>query len=364
MSPRKVGYIPGGLMLLVTLFLSSTMAVGEATSSSAAQQGEGSVQSVASSGEISIKHWDLPKPNSLPQDLFVSRRDGSVWFSAPGVNALGRFDPKTQKFEEIRLRPESDPYRLVEHAGSGVQSRLFFSSHTGGFIAEYDSHARELRELRIQGGKMLLHDLSFDPNGVIWFTIMKPKPPQYPQGSKVGFVNLFTSEIKLAAVPGRSSNPYSLAVTSKGTPFFSDLGAPKLLSIHPVTMKITEHKLPSRKSGVMNLTITPDDRIWFTDNARGYIGCFNPETGTFDEWASPGGPTSSPSAITNAGKVIWYSEAGTGHLVRFDTETKRFQMWTVQNAKQIEQLYANNDGSVWFALPKANQLVRVTVNQK
>jgi virginiamycin B lyase len=314
--------------------------------------------------DVKIKEWDLPNPNSMPQDTFFNKRDGSAWYSGQSANVLGRFNPKTEQFEEFHLRQGSDPYRLIEHSGSGIQSTVYFTSQTGGFIGEFDANTREVREFRITGGKLRLHDLAFDPNGVVWFTILQAKPPQYPQGSKIGSLNLYSSEIKLANTPTRNVSPYSLAVNSKGTPFFTEFDSPRLGSINPVTMKVTEHVLPNARSGARGLTITPDDVIWYTDYLRGYLGRFDSKSGKFEEWASPGGPASHPSGITNTGKIIWYSEAGSNMLVRFDPESKTFQSWPVNAGGEIDQIFAQPDGTLWFSRPQTNRIVQVIIKEQ
>jgi virginiamycin B lyase len=275
---------------------------------------------------------------------------------------LGRIDPKTQTLEEFRLRPGSDPQAIFEHTGSGIQSRVFFTSRTGGFVGELDRKAREVREFRLQGGSAVLHDVALDPNGVLWFTMMKGDPPQHPQGSKIGSINLFTSEIRLADAPTPGASPYALAVTKLGRPFFTERDSPRLASVDPVTMKVTEHPLPNAKSGVMGLVVTPDDLVWYTDHARGYIGRFDPKARKFDEWPSPGGSNSHPAAIANVGETLWYVEAGANpKLVRFEPHTKQFQSWALKAGGEIEHLYAHPDGSLWFTVPSASRITKVTV---
>lgn len=316
--------------------------------------------------QATITEWDLPTPNSMPHDSFYTKRGGITWYSGEFANVLGRFDSKTQKFEEIHLRPGSSPYALVEHAGSGVQGTIYFTSHTGGFIGEFDPNTRNVREFRIAGPKLLLHDIAFDPNGVVWFTVMAARPPLYPQGSKVGSVNIFSSEIKLADTPTRDANPYSLAVNSMGIPFFTEGDSHKLGSIDPVTMKITEYALPNREIGVKSITISRDDMVWYTDYLRGYLGRFDPKTGKFSEWPSPSGPKSRPYAIANAGNIIWYSETGTkpNMLVRFDPKTEKFQSWPVKAGGGIKHIYAESGGSLWFTRPLTNGIAHVVIKEE
>jgi virginiamycin B lyase len=347
------------VLLSAVTFLSSPVARGQSTSVSppttatiAADQGGGP--------GISITEWTLPGANRMPRDTFVNKRDGSVWYSGAAVNVLGRFDPKTRALEEFHLRPDSDPYAVVEHSGSGVQSTVYFTSHTGGLVGEFDPNTRDVREFRLHGGSAILHDVTFDRNGVLWFTAMKAQPPQDPQGSKIGSINLFSSEIRLADTPTRGASPYSLAVNSKGTPFFSELDGPRLASVDPVTMAVTEYPLPDAKSGTRGLVITPDDLVWYTDHARGYLGRFDPKARTFSEWPSPGGANSHPSAMAKVGPMLWYLEAAPKpELVRFDPRTERFQRWALPISEEIDHLYAHTDGSLWLALSASNRIMKI-----
>jgi len=315
---------------------------------------------------ISINEWQLPTADAMPDDAFSSKRDGSAWYSAERANLLGRLDPKTSKFDEFHLRPRSDPESLVEHSGSGVQSTVYFTSRTGSFIGEFDPNTRDVREFRIHGPKVVLHDLAFDTNGVIWFTVLRARPPAYPQGSEVGVLNLFSSEIRVAHTPTRDASPSSLAINSRGIPFFTELDTARLGSIDPVTMNITESALPNPDARVRCLTISPDDAIWYTDYVRGYLGRFDPQTSAFKEWLSPSGHGSHPYAITHIGNVIWYLETGThpNMLVRFDPGLGNFQSWPVKGSGNVAHIYAQSDGSLWFASPLTNSIVRVTTEVK
>ena len=56
-----------------------------------------------------------------------------------------------------------------------MQGTIYFTSRTGAFIGEFDPNTGDVREFRIDGPKLLLHDITFDPNGVAWFTVMKAR---------------------------------------------------------------------------------------------------------------------------------------------------------------------------------------------
>ena len=314
--------------------------------------------------QASIAEWNLPTPNSLPVGLFHENRGNVTWYAGVFGNVLGHFDLNTQKFEEIHLRPGSSPSGLAAKTGGGVQGTMFFTSRTGGFLGEFDPETADVREYRIDGPKLLLHDVAFDRNGMAWFTVMQARGPQYREGSKIGMLSQFTGEIKFADTPTRAADPHAIVINSKGIPFFTEQNSPRLGSIHPATMKITEYLLPNPAIGVKNLSVTPDDVVWYTDTIRGYLGKFDPKTGESREWPSPSGPSSRPDAITNADDIIWYSESGStpNMLVRFDPKTEKFQSWPVKTSVGIDHLYAESNGSLWFTCPLANTIGHVTTH--
>jgi virginiamycin B lyase len=313
--------------------------------------------------EVNMTDWQVPTANAMPMDAFW--RGGLIWYAAERANLLGSFNPKTQKFEEFHLIPGTDPDALIPHSGSGPQSTMNFVPHAG-FIGEYDPTTRRVREFPIEGSKLLLHGITYDRNGNIWFTALNAKPPQFPRGSEIGFLAIPSTDIRLAETPTPNANPYDLAVDSRNVLFFTESDNPKLGSINPVTMKITEYPFPHAESRARGLAITPDDAVWYSDYARGYLGRFDPKTGQFREWPSPSGPKSRPFAITKAGDVIWYTESGTtpNMLVRFDPETQKFQSWVIPARGGIRYLYPESDSSLWFASPVSNAIVHVTIKDQ
>jgi virginiamycin B lyase len=313
--------------------------------------------------KIHVSNWTVPGPAAHPSGIFSAKRDGATWYATETTSAIGRFDGKTQKFEEFHLRPDTHPNAMVEHSGSGVQSTMYFTSRDGGYVGEFDPNTRDVREFRIAGGKLRLQKLAFDRNGVVWFTVGKAQPPEFPQGNKVGFINLFSSEIEFAKVPTPGADPFDLAADYKGTIFFTEFGSPRIGAVDPESLKVTEYSLPNPRIGTNSLTITPDDALWYTDSTRGYVGRFEPKTRKFQEWPSPSGAKSRPTAITGIKDVIWYVEAGTepNVLVRFDSTNQKFQSWPLTEGEGVGQLYAQPDGALWLTRPQSNSISQILI---
>jgi streptogramin lyase len=325
---------------------------------------------VAGNVQAAITEWDLPIPNSLPHEIINTRGNG-VYYTGLFANVIGRFDPKSQQFEEYHLRPGTQPSSLLEYPSANFLGTIWFTSQTGGLIGEFHPMVGymgywgkgDVFEHPIPGPKLLAHNIAQGPGG-LWFTVPEANPPLYPAGSKIGHLHQYSLEVKLADLPP-TADPSGLVFNAKGIPFFAERGASKLGSVNPYTMQVTEYRIPEPGSGATSVTITSDDAVWYTDNLRGYIGRFDPKTGMFREWPSPSGTRSLPDGITHIGNVIWYAESGTkpNMLVRFDTKTEKFQSWPIKAGGGIKHIYADRDGSLWFTRPMANGIAHVTIKE-
>jgi virginiamycin B lyase len=330
---------------------------------------------VAGPVKATINEWDVPTPNSMPLGILHSPNSGLTWYTGEFSNVMGRFDPKTQQFKEYHLRPGTNPTSLVEWPMANVRGLLFFIPQAGTFLGEF--HPRngpypnwsegDVVEHPTFGSKLLFQDMATNGvNFLSWFTVPDALPPTYSEGSKIGSYRPLTTEIRLTDTLTPNADPYAIAINSDGVPFFTERNSPRLGSVDPNTMYVTEYHLPNLESRPRGITVTPDYVVWYTDYARGCLGRFDPKTGKFSEWASPSGPQSRPDGITNVGNIIWYAETGTkpNMLVRFDPQTEKFQSWPVKAGGGIRHIYADGDGNLWFTRPLANGIAQAVIKEE
>jgi len=333
----------------------------------------GNAQGVEIPGKVqaTITEWDVPTSNSLPYDI-VSTRTG-VWYTGLFANVIGRFDPKTQQFEEYHLRPGTSPSSLMEYPTANFLGSIWFTSQTGGLVGEFHPMwgymgywgKGDVFEHAIPGPKLLLRNIAHGQGG-LWFTVPEARPPLYPSGSKIGRVNQYSLEVHLSDLPRVTADPSGLACNSNGFPFFADRNSPRLGTVQPVTMQVKEYLLPDPGSRATSLTITSDDVVWYTDNLRGYLGRFDPKAGDFKEWPSPSGRRSRPDGIASMGGIIWYAESGAkpNMLVRFDPKTEKFQTWPVKAGGGIKNIHADPDGSLWLTRPLTNGIAHAVIREE
>jgi virginiamycin B lyase len=302
---------------------------------------------------LEFQEWATPTPGSRPHDPLATL-DGDIWYTAQMANALGRIDPVTGAVTEFRLdTPMSGPHGLVADRDGDI----WFTANFAGYIGKLDPGAGKFVEYKLPDPNARdPHTLLFDQAGMLWFTVQS--------ANMVGRLDPKTGEIKLVAAPTPKSNPYGLAISSKGAPFFCEFGVNKLASINPETMAIHEYPLPHADSRPRRIAIGPDDVIWYTDYARGYLGRFDPSTGDFAEYASPGGSESRPYGVAFAKGAIWYSESGVrpNTLVRFDPTSRTFQTWAIPACGGVvRNMMADHDGNIVLAESGVDRVARVKI---
>jgi virginiamycin B lyase len=306
--------------------------------------------------KATLENFELPTPHTLPHDTWFN--GGLLWITEMAGQALASFDPKTKKFKEFQMRLSSDPKTLMADS----KGNIWFAPDLANYIGKFDPKTTKVTEYYPPGPGIELHDIFIDKDDIVWFCVLKERPPLAPVGSKVGRLDPKTNEFKIFDTPTPGTSPYGIWQNSKGIIYYTNNQSHILGSIDPKTLKITEYPAPDKGTRMKRLTSTPDGVIWFTDYKRGYLMSFDPGTEKFREWASPSGPLSYPYGIGSVGDIVWYAEAqaNPNMLVRFDTKTEKFQTFPVKQGGGIKHVHAAPDGTLWLSRPLNNGITRVT----
>ena len=291
--------------------------------------------------KVSIKEWAVPTKGAHPHDPAVGA-DGALWFTEQMANKIGRLDPKTGEFKEYPLKAtNSGPHGLVEDA----QGNIWFTANFAGYVGKLDPKTGDVAEYKMPVEKADdPHSLIFDGNGMLWFTL---------QGANmVGLLNPKSGKIELKDVPTENALPYGIQMSSKGVPFFCELGTHKIGSIDPKTMAIRDYDLPAEVRP-RRLAIDTQDRVYFSDFKSGHLGRLDPKTGAVKLWDSPGGAESNPYGITiTPDGMVWYSESGVkpNTMVRFDPKAETFAKADIPSGGGVvRNMAATKDGRVYIA---------------
>jgi virginiamycin B lyase len=259
-----------------------------------------------------------------PRDPAVAP-DGSVFFvgqagQAPTGNYIARLDPKTGSFKKFELDPGTNPHNCIVDKNGMV----WYSGNRNGTIGKLDPRTGQISRYPIPDSTVKdPHTMIFDKDGNIWFTAQ--------QSNAVGFFNVKTEKFRIVKPPvpegKRSTNPYGIALDSKGRPWFNLFNTNTIGTLDPVTFELTTYVLANDRTRDRRIGITSDDKIWYVDYTRGYLGKLDPRTKKVEEFALPGGVNSMPYGMTvDDQDRVWVAETGSqpNRLVGFDPKSATF----------------------------------------
>jgi virginiamycin B lyase len=284
---------------------------------------------VAPSAQETVKLQEYEVPwgrEGRPRDPAVAP-DGSIFFvgqagKAPVGNYIARLDPKTGDFKKWDLVEGTNPHNCIVDK-DGI---VWYAGNRNGTIGRLDPKTGDIKTYPMPDSTVRdPHTMIFDKDGNIWFTA---------QGSNaIGHFNVKTGKIRIVKPPipagstRRSTNPYGIALDSKGRPWVNLFATNLIATVDPATMELTTYPLASDSTLNRRIAITSDDKIWYADYRRGFLGRFDPVTKKTEEFRLPGGPNSMPYGMTvDDQDRLWVAETGKQpvRLVGFDPKTKSF----------------------------------------
>src|SRR5215211_827277 len=170
---------------------------------------------VASAAEVS--YYPLPAGTG-PHDV-APAADGAVWYTGQRKGLLGRFDPKTGKAEEILLGANSMPHGVIV----GPDGAAWVTDGGLNAIVRVDaaSKAVKLFALPKEFPYANLNTLTFDQNGVLWFT---------GQVGVYGRVLPASGKVEVWKAP-KGFGPYGIATTPAGDVWYASLAGDHIAKI-------------------------------------------------------------------------------------------------------------------------------------
>jgi virginiamycin B lyase len=125
---------------------------------------DGYIDRITPSGTIT--RFEVPGYSPEPWAI-TAGPDGDLWFTESEANAIGRFDPRTLKFEPSLSAPtaESTPWGIL----FAPDKHIWFTERTGDKIAEVMG-VKHIREFKIAQEASYPEALTPGPDGDLWFT--------------------------------------------------------------------------------------------------------------------------------------------------------------------------------------------------
>jgi len=330
----------------------SPTVVAPATNEQPATSGPTSELSVTentiSPDEYTIQEYAVP-PGTHPHDV-APAPDGTIWYTAQHVGALGNLDPATGETRHIPLGSGSAPHGVIV----GPDGAPWITDSGLNAIVRVDPQTEEVQvfSLPASSGYANLNTAAFDNNNVLWFT---------GQNGIYGRLNPATGDMQVFDAP-RGRGPYGITVTPDGTIYYASLANSYVGQIDPQTGEASVLEPPTSGQGARRVWSDSQGRVWVSEWDAGQLAVYDPANDSWREWKLPGDRPQAYAVYVDERDMVWLSDFGSNSLVRFDPTLELFTVYELPSSTAAVRQILGRPGEIWGAESGADKLVVIRTN--
>lgn len=301
---------------------------------------------------VVITEYHLPRDTMAPHDV-LKDKNGIIWFSEFGDQALGAFDPKTGKVAEYpipTLKPNFPTGTLdLEPDGHG---HYWLAMMFQGGLAEFDIATKTFKTFAIPTAlnsdaaqQSMVMPRGDAVDGKVW-TNMVNRQAIMRLDLKTGAFALIDpfSELPPPA-PGQTApehSPYGMVADAKNDLYFMDFGDTNIGRIDAKTLEPTIYPTPTPESRPRRGMIDAQGRIWFAEFAADRLGMFDTKTKKFREWRLPTAWTAPYDASLDKDGMIWSAGMASDRVQRLDPKTGKSAEYLLPHQTNIRRIFIDN----------------------
>jgi streptogramin lyase len=295
---------------------------------------------------VVITEYALPRASIAPHDV-LRDKNGILWFSEFGDQAIGALDPKTGKMTEypIPVIKPNFPTGTLDLEPDGAGHYWFAMMFQTG-LAQFDPATKTVRTFPIpaalnsdaaQQSMVMPRGISVD--GKVWTNMVNRQ--------SVMRLDLASGAFELidpfsAAAPGHEHSPYGMVVDAKNDLYFMDFGDTNIVRIDAKTLEPTIYPTPTPDSRPRRGMIDGEGRIWFAEFAGDRIGTFDTKTTQFKEWPVPHRWTQPYDAALDKEGKVWSAGMSADRVLRLDPTTDATIEYLLPHQTNIRRIFIDN----------------------
>lgn len=293
---------------------------------------------------VSFAEYPVPAINSTLRQI-TAGTDGSLWFTDPGTNQVGKVNATTGAITEFPIPTlQSAPFGIT----AAPDGNVWFTEKNANKIGKVDPATGTITEYAITTEASAPHDITFGADGNVWFT--------ETSANQLGQMNLTTHVI--TEFPATMPNgPSNLIIGPDGKLWFTDVASSEIGSFDTSTDAVQTYPLTGYNS-LTTIAAGSDGKIWFTDTSSPWhIGSLDPSSGLIDTIV--GFPTPSVGGMTGGPNgQLWLTDRSANQIITIDPSSRGWAEYHIPfPAPSLSAITEGPDGNVWFignAIGKVN----------
>jgi len=289
--------------------------------------------------------YELPGPNRFPWTAHPDK-DGTFWIPQYGVsNRIAHFNPVNGEMKEFRV-PNQGP-ALIHSAVPAGDGSVWVAQAGSKKLGRFDPKTETWEEFANDWRK---HTIAAAQDGTIWST-----------GGLTRFDPKTKTYTKIPEVP----TAYGIGIDKEGTVWFTQMIKDGIVGkVDPKTNKVTKY-IPPHRDRTRRMQIDTDGTIVFAVYDDGRIGRFDPKTETFRDYALPVRNTKPYGLGIATDRQIWYSSYYRDVMGKIDPNSGKVTEYPMPYTDNgMRDFFVDKDGKMWFATPPNNKVGYFYISNK
>ena len=295
--------------------------------------------------QVRVQEYPVPSGHRVHDVWADANPNGPIWISAQGSGNLGILDPKTGKFEFVKLGTGSSPHGVIA-ADDGAP---WLTDGGQNAIVRVDPKTRAVKvfPLPADSGYTNLNTAIFDKKGVHWFT---------GQSGIYGRLDPRSGKMDVFEAP-QGRGPYGIHVTPDGTVYYASLAGSHIARLDSQTGKATVIEPPTRRQGARRVWSDSKGNVWVAEWNSGNLSRYEPKSGTWKAWRAPGDDPHVYAVYVDETDKVWASEWSAQAMLRFDPATEKFESFRSSTSRANVRQIHGRKGEVWTPESAADKIV-------
>lgn len=293
-----------------------------------------------------MQEFDVP-PGSRPHDV-APAPDGTVWYTAQGLGALGLLDPATGKTVHIPLGEGSRPHGVIV----GPDGAPWITDGGLNAIVTVDPRTHKVTTYPLPAyvGYGNLNTPAFGGDGRLWFT---------GQSGIYGSLDISTGNVTVYDAP-RKRGPYGICATPNGDIYYVSLAGSYLGKVDLATGAVEVIDPPTLNQGARRVWSDSNGNLWISQWKARQVARYTPSTKRWDEWIMPAKNSKPYSIYVDDQDIVWLSDFESNSFVRFDPATETFTTYPLPSKRAAVRQMLGRPGELWGGESGVDKLVVLT----
>ena len=230
-------------------------------------------------------------------------QNGKIWFTDTPNSMIGSFDPRTEKFETIKIplldaiSEQSIPIAVK----ADFENRIWVALVDKNRLLAYNQNTNEFEKfLHIETEEAGPSALVIDDSGNVWFA--------EALSGKIGVVDSKTFEITEFTPDPPLAEPFALLFDKSGSLWISEHIGPGITKFDPILETFEHVKAPNPEALPFGLAIDKYDNIWFGQHVTDELAVYDPYNDQLIEVSIPTPESFTQFTAADNDGNIWFVE--------------------------------------------------------